>query len=227
MKNINRWIMALATVSIVGGVLFAIATPQTASAATCNDKFLLFPSWCRGLETVEDKDTKYLTVKSPTSDEMSKFIWTIVLNIIEIGLVLVGYIAIFFILYGGFQYMISQGTPDGAIKGRTTILNAIIGLVISIASVAVVNFVVKGILATANPTPDVVLAGALNLIYMVSGAVAVFIIVLAGYSYVTAVGDPAKIAKAKNAIMYAIVGIVVILIAFAITQFVIVKMASA
>jgi hypothetical protein len=53
---------------------------------------------------------------------------------------LVGYISVAFIIYGGFIFMTAGGS-DGAAKGRTTLLNAIIGLVISIASVAIVNLV--------------------------------------------------------------------------------------
>ena len=50
---------------------------------------------------------------------------------------------------------------------------------------------------------DIVLASALNIVYMLAGAVAVFVIIFAGFTYVTANGDAAKISRAKNEIMYA------------------------
>ncbi|MEI7539760.1 MAG: hypothetical protein WCJ36_03290 [Candidatus Saccharibacteria bacterium] len=65
-----------------------------------------------------------------------------------------------------------------------------------------------------------VLANALNLVYFTAGVVAVIVIILSGYTFATAVYDPAKITKAKNAILYAAVGLIVVLIAFVITQFV-------
>jgi len=65
-----------------------------------------------------------------------------------------------------------------------------------------------------------ILEGALNLIYFSAGAVAVVVIVLAGYTFSTAVYDPAKITQAKNALIYALVGLVVVTLAFAITQFI-------
>jgi len=66
-----------------------------------------------------------------------------------------------------------------------------------------------------------VFANALNIVYMIAGAVVVFVIIFAGFTYVTANGDAAKISHAKNEILYAIVGLVVVILAFVITQFVI------
>jgi len=68
---------------------------------------------------------------------------------------------------------------------------------------------------------DAVLANALNIVYMIAGAVAVFVIVFAGFTYVTANGDAAKISHAKNEILYSVVGLVVVILAFVITQFII------
>jgi len=68
-----------------------------------------------------------------------------------------------------------------------------------------------------------ILAGGLNMVYIVAGVVAVIVIILAGYKYVTAAGDSAAIAKAKNTILYAVVGLVVIILAFTVTWFVIGK----
>lgn len=65
-----------------------------------------------------------------------------------------------------------------------------------------------------------VLANGLNIAYFAAGAVAVIVIILAGYQFSTAVYDPAKITIAKNAILYAVVGLIVVIMAFVITQFV-------
>ena len=50
---------------------------------------------------------------------------------------------------------------------------------------------------------------------------AVLVIIFAGYMYVTSGGDPAAVTKAKNAILYSVVGLVIVALAFVITQFVI------
>lgn len=67
---------------------------------------------------------------------------------------------------------------------------------------------------------DDVLAGILSIIYFVAGAVAVIIIIIAGFMFVTAGSDPSTVTKAKNAILYAVIGLVVVGLAFVITQFV-------
>lgn len=61
----------------------------------------------------------------------------------------------------------------------------------------------------------------INLIYFGAGAIAVIIIIISGFMYTTSGGDPANIKKAKNGLTYAVVGLVVVALAFVITQFVI------
>lgn len=68
---------------------------------------------------------------------------------------------------------------------------------------------------------DDLFANGLNLIYFVAGIVAVIVIVAAGFMYATSGGNAANITKAKNALMYAVIGLVVVALAFVITQFVI------
>lgn len=72
------------------------------------------------------------------------------------------------------------------------------------------------------PTPDAneVLANVLGIAYAVIGAVAVIVIIIAGYMYVTSHGDPASVTKAKSAILNAVIGLIVVLAAFAVTWFV-------
>lgn len=68
---------------------------------------------------------------------------------------------------------------------------------------------------------DAALTSILNTIYSVAGIVAVIIIILAGYTYVISAGDAAGVKKAKNAILFSVVGLIVIMFAFIITNFVI------
>ncbi|HMS23262.1 MAG TPA: pilin [Candidatus Saccharibacteria bacterium] len=55
----------------------------------------------------------------------------------------------------------------------------------------------------------------------VLGALCVLIITLAGLQYIISSGDPAKTAKAKDTIMYAVIGLVVAIFAVTIINFVI------
>lgn len=75
------------------------------------------------------------------------------------------------------------------------------------------------------PTADSVdiLSAVLNGTYMVAAAFAVIIIILAGYTFATGSYDSTKITKAKNAILYAVVGLIIIISAFVLTQFILGK----
>ncbi|NTU69414.1 hypothetical protein HGB13_01100 [bacterium] len=52
-------------------------------------------------------------------------------------------IAVWFLIVGGFQYVTSAGNPDQVTKAKNTVLYAIIGLMVTIFSYAVVNFVIN------------------------------------------------------------------------------------
>ena len=52
------------------------------------------------------------------------------------------------------------------------------------------------------------------------GFVAVVVIIYGGFQYTTSAGDAAKVKKAKDTIMYGVIGLVVALLAFAIVNFI-------
>lgn len=70
-------------------------------------------------------------------------------------------------------------------------------------------------------TPDKVLDNVLGLVYWVGGLVCVIVIIIAGIIYATSSGDAQNVKKAKDAILYAVIGLVVIMMAFVITTYVI------
>lgn len=61
----------------------------------------------------------------------------------------------------------------------------------------------------------------ISTLFFAIGAIAVIVIVVGGIKYATADGDSGKIASAKNTILYAVVGLVVALLANAIVFFVV------
>ena len=65
-----------------------------------------------------------------------------------------------------------------------------------------------------------VLTTIINVVVGVVGFIAVAMIVMGGISFATSQGDTAKVAKARNTILYGVVGLVVALLAFAIVNFV-------
>lgn len=74
------------------------------------------------------------------------------------------------------------------------------------------------------PKPDLT-AGSfdsiLQLLFGVLGAVALLFIVIGGLRYVISQGDPQATGKAKNTILYALVGLVISIAAFSIVTFIV------
>ena len=59
------------------------------------------------------------------------------------------------------------------------------------------------------------------------GAISVLMLIYGGISYTISMGDAKKVETAKNTIMYAVIGIVVALLAYAIVNFVLTSLISA
>lgn len=65
------------------------------------------------------------------------------------------------------------------------------------------------------------IANMLHLALAVAGAIAMLIIVIAGLQYILSQGDPQKTAKAKDAILYAVIGLVITMVAYGIVSLVV------
>lgn len=60
----------------------------------------------------------------------------------------------------------------------------------------------------------------LNVVLGVVAFIAVVMIIVGGISFITSQGDTGKVSKARNTVLYGVVGLVVALLAFAIVNFV-------
>jgi hypothetical protein len=69
---------------------------------------------------------------------------------------------------------------------------------------------------TTNTIPTI-----LNIVFAMAASIAVLMVVIGGFRYIVAHGDPGQTASAKNSILYAIVGLVVVMAAYAIVAFVV------
>ena len=71
-----------------------------------------------------------------------------------------------------------------------------------------------------NQTLVPVVTGIIQVVLGLVGIVAVCVMIYGGFTYLTSTGNPAKIAKAKNILLYGVVGVVVAGLAYAIMFFV-------
>ena len=71
-----------------------------------------------------------------------------------------------------------------------------------------------------HATGEQVLQSGLNIVYGLAATIAIIVIIIGGIMYATSAGEPGNITKAKNMILYSVVGLVVVISAFAVTYFV-------
>jgi type IV secretory pathway VirB2 component (pilin) len=115
MNKLTKFVMAAAIVLVLAAPLFALAQPSVVLPAD------------PGLPGTADQDIE-----------------TIVFNIIQAWLLpIAGIIAVLFIIIGGFQYILSGANEDLAKQGRTTLRNAVVGLIIILVSYVIVTVVVN------------------------------------------------------------------------------------
>jgi hypothetical protein len=74
--------------------------------------------------------------------------------------------------------------------------------------------------AKGAPTLESRVKTVVNVILFILGAVAVIMIVIGGVRYTTSGGDAGSVSGAKNTILYAVVGLIVAILAYAIVNFV-------
>lgn len=73
---------------------------------------------------------------------------------------------------------------------------------------------------TENPVTGTI-QRVVTIIAAIAGVVAIIMIIVAGISYILSGGEPAKIIAARNAIIYAVIGLIVIVLARTIIVFIV------
>ena len=119
----------LTVIALVGAVMVGgIAQPALVSAAPIDvlDKCKTSSSEvCKGAAAQENS------------------LYTLIKNIINLLLTLVGIIAVIMIIVGGIRYTTSGGSSSEIDTAKNTIIYAVVGLVIAIMAYAIVNFVLS------------------------------------------------------------------------------------
>lgn len=74
-----------------------------------------------------------------------------IINIINGVLGIIGLVAVVYIIFGGVQYITSAGDTGKLQKAKSTILYALIGLVVVALAAAIVNFVISNVIYYETP----------------------------------------------------------------------------
>lgn len=82
--------------------------------------------------------------------------------------------------------------------------------------------------STQNPDDTVndIITTVINIFSLVVGVVSVIMIIIGGLKYITSGGDSGNVSGAKNTILYAIVGLVIVALAQVIVRFVLTRVSN-
>lgn len=129
-------------------------------------------------------------------------------------------------LWASFLLLTSVGQPAKLSQARSMLLYAIIGAVVIIMAVPLVSLVgsaIGGGISTtecnpANATTNAltVLANIINWFSWLLAILSVAMGLYAGFLYMTAKGEPQKVATANSVLVYTVIGVVVAILAFSI-----------
>lgn len=183
----------------------------------CLRSFLGLTSWDCGV-TISDEET------------LKNGIWQIAANVSINITIVAAYLVLGYVIYGGYQYIFSAGDPNKVTSSKKTLSHAFIGLAIVMAAFIIMSSIRIALLGANNQfsnctsktcvDPNSLITNAVQWVIGIAGAVAAIFIVYGGISYTTSAGDPNKLTKAKQIILYALIGMAIVALAEIITAFV-------
>lgn len=137
--------------SIIALFIFAcclVMPVSNVAACSLGESIAGVPTWYKYFDGEMDPSGRCSVVLPTVRDDegrdvtdWSKSIGYVSIAITEILLRIAALVAVGYIIYGGYRYILSQGDPESAKSARQTIINALIGLVIAVASASIVHFV--------------------------------------------------------------------------------------
>ncbi len=206
-KNmIKKLLLPLFALAILGTTL--ISTPAFADC-----RYLLgAPSWDCGMEEITDQDTLKQSFPIIASN---------VLNIIS---VVASYLVIGYIIYGGYLYIFSDGDTSKLATGKKALNQAFIGLAITMSAAVIFGGIRAALVGDNQLTPDganatLIVQNLINWVIGVAGVIALVFVVGGGIMYTTSAGDPTKLTKAKNMILFSLIGLIIVALSLVISNF--------
>ncbi|MCE7936391.1 hypothetical protein DYH10_01165 [Candidatus Saccharibacteria bacterium CPR2] len=196
--------------------------PFVLFAQQCADKSIFgIPTWYKYLNCtngVPDIDA--------TTQEGLNSVWLIGAAVLEMLMVVVGIASVAMIIYAGLKFIMSQGNPEHVKQARDTIWNAIIGLGIALIASNSVSYAANQLYGKPADQSTIT-AVILPFVFRLAGALAVLYIVIFGaLRYIMSGGNPNDTKQARDAIIYGLIGIAVIVTAYLIVQFVVGRLTS-
>ena len=226
MKKICKKFLVICAIILAASAITNFFTPQDTNAAGSCRYILGLTSWDCNTNLVDTGNNL------PSEDQLKVGIWIAVANVLTDVTVIAAYLVIGYTIYGGYLYIFSRGESGKVATGKSALTQAFIGLAIVLLANVILNSIRIALganfnqnCATTNACYDMGSAGTMitNTIAWVvgiAGLIAAIFVVYGGISYSTSAGDPGKVKKAKDMIMYALIGLAIVALAEIIIGFV-------
>ena len=135
---------------------------------------------------------------------------------------LIGAISTLLLIVGGMMYITSVGDEQKTAKAKQTIFAALAGLFIILIANLLINAVagIAGTGAIAGPLLGRI-TNAISYVLSFTAIAAIAAFIYGGFTYLTSGGSDEKLQRGKKIIIYAVIGIVIIMLSAAITNIVI------
>lgn len=226
MKKIFKKLLVVCGIIAVVSATIDLLMPTQTYAADPNTSHRLGD--CNGILGLVPWDCK---VNITDENTLKSGIWQIAVNIATDITVIAAYLIIGYVIYGGYLYIFSGGDTGKVATGKKAITQAFIGLAIVMSA----NIIMTGVRValvgddgnisncatdTGCVTPGEMITNAIHWVIGIAGVVSLIFVVYGGISYTISAGDPDKVKKAKNMIIYALIGLAIVGLAEAITAFV-------
>ena len=217
----------IAAFALIIAVFAAFLVPVGSAYAddfTCETHFMGLRAWYDGLLktksdgsfVIKDGACQVISPKElGNGDEeagMRQFVWTAAMNVVSMIFGIVGYLAIGFVMWGGFQYILAQGDVTKTVRAKKTVMNSIVGLAL-VMTASIISGVIADIIDNARTKGEDFFLEIFNSAFLWAGIITGIMIVWGGIQYVTSVGDPTKATKAKNTILYSAIGLAIVILA--------------
>lgn len=215
-----RWMIILATIMMTVALsLLFFVEPTFAQESK------IFNAWSTGsnLETQSG-----LSSSEPAA---------VVLNVVYWVVTLLGVIFFMLMLYAGLRWMTAAGNPEHVTKAKETLRSSILGLLITMGSAAIGNYVVTQTASLSGNSDlrlidgesvglggndlETTVVGLLEFALGVLAVVAVVFILYAGFTWMTSRGQTSAIEKAQQTLTRAVIGLLIVMAAWGMTRYIV------
>jgi len=142
---------------------------------------------------------------------------TLLTNIMSYLKKIAGSIALIFIILGGILYMVSAGDKERMEKAKNTIVYAIAGFAIVVASstftTEIQNVLGSSVTSTSGTSLSQIALNVVKLLLSIVGSLAIISIVVGAVWMFSSVGDKERFELGKKTVIYSVVGVTVVLTA--------------